>query len=239
MSQGSRYSLHVIWVAALLNQGCATAPRVRGAAGVTLERLCEGGITTSGAVEGAIWLKAKSKEASGQFPADVRAEPSMLQLEVTNLIGETQARINVKGDAYRIEVPGREAQNQSGQSAWGGIPLRWAQRLFLGGFPCPSLPLGSGASARLEVDDQLVVEVREGGGAEEFAFVLKQWGGAPWAKELTWVRREGNAVVARVQFTFDRPDEISGAPLRWAAVSDQGSVDVRWRRRKLTGAPQE
>ncbi|HTL11585.1 MAG TPA: hypothetical protein VL588_03810 [Bdellovibrionota bacterium] len=193
----------------------------------TLDRVCALGAGT-GSMDGAVWLKAHSKDASGQFPADVKVESSgKVLMEVTNLIGETQARIEVDSGSYHIMVPGKDARDEKGDGSWGGIPLRWAPRLFLGRFPCPDLPLDSSATAKLDVDDHLEVHV----GNEDYLYVLSAWGGGPWVSELTWLRKNAQG-ESRVLFKFDRPDESSGAPLRWSAVSDQGSVDVRWRRRK-------
>ena len=72
---------------------------------------------------GSVWLKAKSKEASGQFPANVKASPENLELEVTNLIGGTEAFIQVKGKKYEIRVPGKskkdKARVEKGANSWG------------------------------------------------------------------------------------------------------------------------
>src|SRR5687768_265187 len=73
---------------------------------VLLRSACSVGEGVTQAV-GAVWLRAKSKEASGQFPANVKATSTTLDLEVTNLIGGTEAWISVRGRKYEIRVPAK------------------------------------------------------------------------------------------------------------------------------------
>src|SRR6185295_6528848 len=126
---------------------------------------CEPG-QHSQTVTGSVWMNAQSKDAKGQFPANVVAKaPDSLTLEVVNLVGGTHAPITVAGKKYTIEVPDKNGKNQKreGQNSWGGIPLKWASDLFLGRIPCPSQDLL--ACAKLSVQDQqLVIEVGDSSG---------------------------------------------------------------------------
>src|SRR5262249_13269789 len=82
-------------VASLTLTGCATSAKP-GADGLALlEQACKPGQGVRG-VKGSVWLKAQSKEASGQFPAMVDASPERLRLEATNLTGGTEALITVE-----------------------------------------------------------------------------------------------------------------------------------------------
>ncbi|MGK5089583.1 hypothetical protein WDW86_18685 [Bdellovibrionota bacterium FG-2] len=204
---------------------------------VWLDSACSLGRTTKG-VKGSVWLKAKSKEASGQFPANVEAkataEGSELRLEVTNLLGGTEALISVKNQTYRIEVPAQNKVLEQGQVSWGGIPLRWATELFLGRIPCPS---GSAESAdsKVEIDstgrlDVSIPRTLEGD-AERFIYSFRSWAGRPWPEALKWERKGSIPLV--VEFTFDDPEDRTAIPRKWEAKSARGEVKVRWKDREI------
>src|SRR4051812_22174941 len=91
-------------VLSALATGCAHAPVTRGMdPKVLLADACRPGSEIK-SIKGTVWLKAASKDASGQFPAYVLAkDPDSLRLEVTNLVGGTEAVITVDGQKYRIE----------------------------------------------------------------------------------------------------------------------------------------
>ena len=116
--------------------------------------------------KGHLWIKALSKEASGQFPADaIATSPDQLKLEITNILGGTEALILVDGDHYEIKGgKGQKETKEQGYGSWGGIPLRWAATLFLGKIPCPDPDKKWKMSTSLDGD--LVVE---SGGPEAFA----------------------------------------------------------------------
>jgi hypothetical protein len=215
--------------------GCASVPKGAGEAPAELKTLldaaCSPG-TSVASMRGSVWLKAKSSEASGQFPAGVEAtDPGKLLLEITNLVGGTEARIRVDDRHYRIEVPGKPRQDREGWGAWGGIPLEWATELFIGRVPCP--PASDRAEARLSMSgEDLVVETphsleRE---AEKFVFGFRKWGGQPWPERLRWERAGAMPLV--VEFKFDDPDDATHSPRRWEAKSAQGEVKVRWKDRE-------
>ena len=93
-------------------------------------------------VTGSVWMKAKSKEASGQFPATVQARaapssPLELRLEIRQLLGARAALIEIRGHDFKVETPKDGTVSRKAVS-WGGIPLEWASQLFLDRFPCPS-----------------------------------------------------------------------------------------------------
>ncbi len=201
---------------------------------VWLDSACSLGRTTK-EVKGSVWLKAKSKEASGQFPANVEAkataEGAELRLEVTNLLGGTEAVISVKDQNYRIEIPEQHKILEQGQVSWGGIPLRWATELFMGRIPCP----GSSAEAKFEMDAQgrLVVSVPRtlGSDPERFVYSYRSWAGKPWPEALKWERK--GSLPLTVDFTFDDPEDRSGIPRKWEAKSARGEVKARWKDREI------
>jgi hypothetical protein len=183
-----------------------------------LKAACEPGMALRG-VEGSIWMKLKSPEAQGQFPALLKVEnENQLRLEVTDLIGGTVAQIQVDGSKYRVAQPGRPIQE--GGDSWGGIPLRWASGLLLGRIPCPK-------------ERQQVRTLEDGGleirsGDERFVYSFRSFDDAPWPQALVWTR--GASVVT---FRFSDPENGSRSPLSWRAQSDRGEVDVRWRKRAV------
>jgi hypothetical protein len=187
---------------------------------------------TTKSVSGTVWLKAKSKEASGQFPADVKADASgNLHLEVTNLLGGTEATIVIENNSYRIDSPKRKMKAQTGYDSWGGIPLRWASDLFLGRIPCPS---DAGAKLSMDKDGELSVLTEEGikGPAEQYVYKFKSWAGKPWPESLHWERK--GAMAMQVDFSFDDPDDSTGSPRKIEAKSPHGDVKIRWRERNVS-----
>ncbi len=199
-----------------------------------LESVCQIGSQHTG-VEGSVWMKAKSSEASGQFPADVQAEGlQRLRLVVTNLLGGTEAVITLNSDRYMIEVPNRPDKTMRGDSSWGGIPLQWAAVLFLGRVPCPSdlsqVVLSSDSKGDLAVE----VPERLGRLSEKFIYHLRVFEGKPWPEALRWERAGvGGAPNTWVDFKFEDPDSGSGSPKKWEARSTVGEVRVKWKDRKI------
>ncbi len=194
---------------------------------------CEIGIKTQ-EVKGSVWLKAKSKDASGQFPAVVQVNSSdtSLRMEVTNLVGATEAVIKVNGRHYVIDVPGKKSQKQEGHGNWAGIPLRWATELFLGRFPCLSAAAMKDATIQTNGEGLVTIETKSNleSGAEKFVYKMKTWAGKPWIDELHW-EALGN-FAAKVDFKFSDPEDTGGSPRKWEAKSDQGEIKVRWKERE-------
>lgn len=185
-------------------------------------------------VKGSVWMKAVSREASGQFPATVLATaPDRLQMEVTNLLGGTEALISVQGKDYSVRVPNQKGRDRKGVHSWGGIPLRWATDLFLGRVPCPS---GTDSGTRKLVvseSGELSVEVPASleGDAQFFTYRFRSWAGQPWAEALSWERK--GAFPVRVDFKFEDPEDKTGSPKKWEAKSSTGEVKVRWKDREM------
>src|SRR5262249_16209508 len=142
--------------------------------------------------------------------------PDSLVLEVTNLLGATQAVITVQGPHYTITVPDKagNTKKREGAGSWGGIPLKWASDLFLGKIPCPSSAALTSARLSVNSDKQLVAEV---GSAEKFIYGFREWGGKAWPESLHW-ERGGHAV----DFKFDDPEDRTHSPRKWEAKSAQG-----------------
>jgi hypothetical protein len=208
-------------ISLVILQGCAHAPITRGKdPQAVLRETCDVGngiLSTTGSV----WLKAQSKDASGQFPAEVQATPDKLKLEVINLVGQRMAFISVESGKYRIEIPSKKTKIHEGVDTWGGIPLRWSAELFLGKVPCPP----AGARVELESDGDLVVQTAD----ERFTYTYREWIGKPWPAALHWESLKEPKTV--VDFKFDDPEASTRSPKKWEAKSQQGEVRIRWRDR--------
>jgi|GEM_PF-1404875 len=188
---------------------------------------------------GTLQMKAKSKESSGQFPATVRAvlEPRELDLEITNPLGGTEARIRVRGANYQIEAgSGAKARKQAGSQSWAGIPLDWAVDLFIGRIPCPA---AANSAVSLDADGRLRVEVPGdlSGQMQVFLYTVETPDGSrpAWPTTLEWSRT--GSLPAAVRFEFSGPEEGSRSPTRWEAISDRGEVKAKWRNREVRTRP--
>ena len=201
-----------------------------------LDQVCRPGAGVK-AARGSVWLKAKSKDASGQFPALVEAPSAdRLKLEVTNLVGGTEAIISVEGQHYRIDIPNHKERQEQGNSSWGGIPLQWANALFLGRIPCPELPLAAAGSVNRDAQGALVVETSKtlDRMAEKYVYHLTLVGGTSWADSLHWERKGMDAAdTSVVDFKFSDPDDKTRSPQKWEAKGGQGEVKVRWKDRQF------
>jgi hypothetical protein len=220
-------------LAAFVLTSCAHVPaHEKEDAQAMLARTCSVGSDVSSA-HGAVWIRARSKEESGQFPAQVRATaPSSLRLEVTNLVGGLEAVISVQDGRYTIEVPGKKSRAESGTGSWGGIPLRWATDLFLGRIPCPTQT--ELKSARVStLDGKLEVRVPAGlaSGEQVFVYGYRNYAGHIWPEKLHWEQK--GSFGAAVDFVFDQPEDKTLSPLKWQARSDRGEVKTRWRDRSV------
>ncbi len=212
--------------------GCASAKKVneRDPAELLAE-ICSVG-TQNQIVHGSLWMKAESVEANGQFPADVRMDsPTELRMEVTNLLGGTEAVIEVHGNQYSVKTPNQKQGEQKGNGSWGGIPLSWSTALVLGRFPCPTAEQRK--LAKIEALDAEVLSVsipaKLGQDAEKFRYKLRSWAGKLWPFQIEWekVGPFGNTV----SFDFEDPEDGTRVPRRWSARSKAGSVKVRWKSR--------
>lgn len=188
-------------------------------------------------VRGGVYMRASSKEASGQFPATIDATaPSSVRMEITNLIGGTEAIISVQQRNYRIEIPGKPERTERGSQSWGGIPLQWASDLFLGKVPCPASLRATDFRLSRPQDGELHVEIPAGldGDAQVFIYRFRLVHGRPWPESLHWERKAASlALQSQVDFRFDDPDPQTRSPLKWEAKSSQGEVKVRWKDREL------
>jgi hypothetical protein len=211
---------------------CATARKANERdPGELLEEVCSIGAQNQ-TVQGSLWLKADSAEAKGQFPADVKMDgPGNLRMEVTNMLGGTEAVIEVQGDRYSVKSPRQGASEQKGKGTWGGIPLSWASALVLGRMPCPTELQKKGAKIEALDAETLQVSVSAGLGrdAETFRYKLRSWAGKLWPFQVEWEKLGpfGNAV----SFEFEDPEDGTRVPRRWSAKSKAGSVKVRWKSR--------
>lgn len=212
--------------------GCAHLPEAQKRdPAYLLSQACQAGSSVK-KVSGSVWIKAKSPEASGQFPADVLAQaPSTLKLEVTNLLGATEATVTISGDQMVIDSIHKKAGESAveKQGSWAGIPLRWAVDLFLGRIPCPP----EGATLSSPEDDVLVARSGQSGGpVETYEFRLKDYAGGLIADSLVWT--QSGSAANRVEFHFYDPEDHTRSPKRWDATSPHGEVKVRWRDRVVS-----
>jgi hypothetical protein len=203
-----------------LISGCAHTPLLAGKDPVALfSEICTPALPAT-EVTGEVWIVATSPEATGRFPAVVRAASTpvpTLHLEVTNLLGGTVARIQLDAGGLQVFREGR--MEASAREQYAGIPLRFGVDLFLGARPCPS------EKPRLRYEDeQLIAETKE----ERFEYGFRAHGAKLWVDSVAWIRGE-----SRIDFSFDRPEDPSGAPQEWQAKSSRGEVRVRWKRRDL------
>ncbi|MGK5082632.1 hypothetical protein WDW37_04940 [Bdellovibrionota bacterium FG-1] len=229
----------------LIFEGCSHAPIQEGAKPepslrVLLTQACSPGKHVRSA-KGSVWLKAHSKEASGQFPAVVDApNAEHLKMEITNLVGGTEAVISVDGRHYKIEVPHHKEKSEQGEASWGGIPLQWANSLFLGRIPCPDPSAIEDSGLSVGKDGELMIQTsatldRQ---AEKFVFRFKKIEGISWPESLHWEKLNlGNTRPVSVDFKFEDPEAKTLSPKKWEAKGAQGEVKVRWRDRQIEMLP--
>jgi hypothetical protein len=183
------------------------------------------------AVIGSVWMKAKSKEASGQFPATVQvkaipARPLELRLEVTQLLGARAALIEIRGNEFKVETP-KQGSVKRKASSWGGIPLDWASQLFLDRFPCPGEQ--DFGTLRWHWLSESELEGRPASGDVIWKFKFRKWNLKPWVESVFWQEAPGKIL----EVTRDDPDPNEGWARRWEASSASGQVKVRWKDRKI------
>jgi hypothetical protein len=180
-------------------------------------------------VEGRVWMKAKSKEASGQFPAIVQASAQKgLRLEVTQLMGARAALIEIRGQDFKVETPQQGSVSKKAKS-WGGIPLEWASSLFLNGLPCPDVSAGNG-SWKWGFDAQGRLKGSDSQGTEVWLYSITQRQSRTFVEKVT--RERGGKV--EFELTREDPDPEDGWARRWEIKSGVGEVKVRWRDRKAS-----
>lgn len=216
--------------------GCAHLSRSKfiqvGDPDALLLEACNVGISVKSA-KGSVWLKAVSKEASGQFPAQVFVQaPTQLQMEAQNLFGGTEALIRIDGNSIFIETPDHKKINRKGNQSWGGMPLEWASQLFLGKIPCPPVEIRNDARKSFDAEGRLVVQIPGSlkTVAQKFIYGFKLLNEKPWVEELHW-EKEG-ATPLSVDFKFSDPEELTRSPLRWEAKSTLGSIKMHWKERE-------
>lgn len=209
---------------------CAHAPAGKGAdPRYLLDRACQPGQNIK-SVRGSIWMKAQSKDASGQFPASIKVEaPDSLRMEVTNLLGATVGMITIKGTSYVIDTPKEKKKQMKGSGTWAGIPLRWAPDLFLGRIPCPTTQAMQHAELTVSDEGELTVQIAKSAGDEKFVYRFRDWAGSPWVESVHWEKKEAN-----VDFKFDDPDQVDNSPQKFEARSPQGEVKIRWKDREVS-----
>lgn len=209
--------------------GCATGPAPRPLPSdhpkELLQTVCAVGRDTH-SVKGSFILKVHTPRANGQFPATAEAtDPDRLTLEITNLLGGTEAIVRVEGKKYEIQLPSKKNQApEKGEGLWNGLPLRWAPELFLGRIPCPGRDR-LGDSQVTVVNGQLVVEMPHTLATDPERFVYSDFAGKDGAllpQSIHWERK--GSVPISVEFKMD-------GNTKWEVHSAQGEVKVRWKDR--------
>jgi hypothetical protein len=215
-------------VAAMVLQGCATVKQEGSVSGEDAQELarqyCSSASSVKG-VEGRVWMKAKSKEASGQFPAVVKASQELgLTLEVTQLMGARAALIEIRGNEFKVETPSQGSVSKKAR-AWGGIPLEWAGALFMNRLPCPDL---GASSFSWSLSEKGELRARSRDGTETWTFSVVQRQGSAFVEKVV---RERQGKVD-LELNREDPDPQDGWARRWEIKSGVGEVKVRWRDRK-------
>ncbi|OFZ82733.1 MAG: hypothetical protein A2583_05175 [Bdellovibrionales bacterium RIFOXYD1_FULL_53_11] len=221
----------MVTLASLVLSGCAHAPYGKNADALkTLENACRFGKDLK-TVRGTAIVTAKSKDASGRFSALVEAAgTNSLKLEITNILGGTEALITINNGRYSIKLADGKSKPVSGNGSWGGIPLNWASNLFIGRFPCPERPEDL-EKPEWTADGHLRVSTKASlhGDAEIFLYRFRKHDDSGWPESLRWERK--GVFGVSVEFVFDNPEKTTGAPLKWQARSKLGEVGVKWRER--------
>lgn len=201
---------------------------------VALKAACSAGTKLKGLpiseVTGNIWMNVKSPEASGQFPAAVRAlhgQGSGVKIEITNLVGGPVAWIEVNPNYYRVKSYDGRFKEITGTKEWAGIPIEFAIQLFSGKFPCPDDPQGFKNAEWIEKEGDAWVSLESSSG--QFQYLFRTFQGSYWPEKLNWSQgRE------KVEMTFDQPDSDSLSPGKWHAKGPLGEIQVRWKDRKFS-----
>lgn len=215
----------------LFTSGCATVrpqSELEGpdAARAMVERFCSARSDVKTSV-GNLWIQARTPDASGQFPASVKATRSGdVELEIVDLIGSKIATLIVRGESFELKHVQNSARSFSGSGEWNAIPVRWLNQVFLGRTPCPD------ASEIRKGEFRLIESgVVEGkfGKHDRVIYRYDQSGAVQWVTEAEWWLHG-----QRVQFTFDDIEFGSGAPMKWSVKSSLGEIKARWKQRDLT-----
>lgn len=222
-------------ILAVMLAGCSTAQRGRDLswlkdAAEASRLICSPRPGGPASVQGTLWMKAKSKEASGQFPASVQASPDKgLRIEVTQLMGARAALIEIRGQDFKIETPQQGAVSRKARS-WGGIPLEWASALFMDRVPCPDpgLPGVTWSLGRLPTGEGELVG-RVPSRSESWKFAISDRNGRLFVDSMR-LERAGLQLIELKREDAD-PDDLWA--LKWEIKSPAGEVKVRWRERKV------
>ncbi|MEK7692398.1 MAG: hypothetical protein AAB425_15390, partial [Bdellovibrionota bacterium] len=122
--------------------GCASHPRFSKQVAETFakEAVCTLGQDLSSQKTGTLWIKAKTKTATGQFPAEVKiTAPDQVKMIVLNPLGGTEAMVRVDGPKLSVKTfsTGEAEKERQAFETWNGVPIRWLGLLLLGRVPCP------------------------------------------------------------------------------------------------------
>jgi len=179
-------------------------------------------------VKGSLWIKIKTQKEEMQFPATVQVFGTRLALEVTNLIGGQEATIQITGDQYEVKSPSRPSLNQKGQGSWNGIPVAWAVGAFLGRPPCLSVEALTASQVEGQSEGALLKV-----SSKNFIYKFRDWSGKKWIKGLSVQEQDKSSTKSNLEFEFERPDVVHGAPWVWRITSSEGELRVRWKDREL------
>jgi len=208
---------------------------------ILFERTCQRGGAGVESVQGWVTIKANVPDFFGQFSAAIFASASRqsLQLELTNLLGGTEAYIRIQGDRYQVMRASR--LQAEGRSTWNQIPLHWIRDLFLGKVPCPSLSDTPSASSQTQMtmhqgsDGELILLVSKSGVVQErFTFYFELYQKQPWPQFLHWEQLK--PVPVTLDLKWSSPDEKTGSSKRWEVQSAQGKIQVRWTQQTILNA---
>tara|TARA_Y100000590_G_scaffold281930_2_gene317122 strand:- start:1196 stop:1786 length:591 start_codon:yes stop_codon:yes gene_type:complete len=174
-------------------------------------------------IEGSLWMKVDSPDAKGQFPAEIRViRKNDILLEVTNLLGGTEAVVRLKNSVLEITRGTRVKKLRSKDGVWAGIPVKWAALLMRGEVPCVV-----GLSEVPGRTDQRVFSNQN----ETYIYEFRKWNGKPWVEKVIWIPHQSpkdQMVIIREQ-----PEDKTGDPKIISIESRRGNVKLRWKKRKV------
>lgn len=189
-------------------------------------------------LEGSIWIQTRSKGVSGQFPADVVWKNSgPILITITNPLGGKEAVVELKSSEFKVSkyaANGKMKTVQRGKTHWSGIPLRFAESLFTGQYPCPSsLP------QQMNWRENTLVVLD---GADTYEY------NAEWTKadssqnenlvqKIVWKTQDKSTDPLTIEFR-DPDSEFFGQAKRWTAKSEQGEIHLRWKNREAQNVVQ-
>lgn len=206
---------HPLVQSILILSGCVSIPK--SAERPPLERLKNvcARVQNTQRVTGEVWLKIKSTELNGQFPATFKSDRGQgTEIEITNLIGGVEARLKVHNGKLFVQEKGKRDYVLKADQTWAGLPVVWIHSLLLGDIPCPNFN-----------SDTVIVDVIDVQGS--------LLGAHYQGDEFLEFQLSGEASGDQVQSVSDRKRNLSiefGQKF-WTIGTKEAVVKLIWRKR--------